>query len=107
MDKWIGLATQHGLAVVGALLLAIGAVGWVEPTTTGGVAFLMFFVFIVALAALEIVTKAWTALGRRRAITAAEPAEKPGAAPTGEAEDAATSTAATTGQPSEKSATGQ
>ena len=108
MEKWIAFATEHGLAVVGALLLAIAAVGWVEPTTPGGVAFLMFLVFIVALAALEVVNRAWTALRhRRQEPTDDGPAETSKADQTGDKDNAATTPVAATNQSSQKTATGQ
>ena len=52
--KWLAAFFTHGLASVGALLVAILAVWWVEPTTNGGVAFLMIIAFVVALAAIEL-----------------------------------------------------
>lgn len=81
MEKWIPIALQHGTAAVGALLLAIAAVWWIEPTTNGGVAFLMFIVFVVALAALELVNKAIASLRRRRLAAVAAPATSESAPP--------------------------
>jgi hypothetical protein len=55
--KWLGAFFQHGFVSVLALLVAVAAVWWVEPTTNGGIAFLLSIVFIVALAVLELVRK--------------------------------------------------
>jgi hypothetical protein len=60
--KWLAAFFQHGLASVGALLVAVLAVWWVEPTTNGGVAFLMIIVFIVALAVIELARRLVVAL---------------------------------------------
>jgi hypothetical protein len=55
--KWLAAFFTHGLASVGALLAAVLAVWWVEPTTNGGIAFLMIIAFILALAVIEIARK--------------------------------------------------
>ena len=55
--KWLAALFQHGLVSVLALLVAVAAVWWVEPTTNGGIAFLLFIVFIVAIAVFELIRK--------------------------------------------------
>ncbi len=52
--KWLAAFFQHGLASVAALLAGVAAIWWVEPTTTGGIAFVFFIVFILALALIEL-----------------------------------------------------
>jgi hypothetical protein len=71
--KWLAAVLQHGLISVFALLIAIAAVWWVEPTTRDGIAFLLFIVFIVALAVLE--------LGRKLVLRLKPPALAAAAAP--------------------------
>lgn len=63
MGKWAGFVIEHGIAGVAALLLALAAVWWVDPTTEGGMAFLLVLVFVVTFAAIELTRRA---LARRR-----------------------------------------
>ena len=74
--KWLAAFFQHGLASVAALLVAVAAIWWVEPTTPGGIAFLFFMVFIVVLAVIEIAMRVW-----RRFHPPPEPAAEPPAEP--------------------------
>lgn len=55
--KWLAALVAHGLTSVLALLAAVAAIWWVEPTTPGGIAFLFFMVFIVGLAVIELVLR--------------------------------------------------
>jgi hypothetical protein len=73
--KWLAALFQHGLVSVFALLIAIAAVWWVEPTTNGGIAFLLFVVFMLALAVIELGRK--LVLRLKPAAPAAEPAPQP------------------------------
>jgi hypothetical protein len=75
--KWLAALFQHGLVSVFALLVAIAAVWWVEPTTNGGIAFLLFIVFMLALAVLEFGRK--LVLRLKPAAPAAETAPQPSA----------------------------
>lgn len=49
--------TEHGLNAIIALLLALLSIWWIEPTTEGGVAFLILIVFSIGFAFLEIIKK--------------------------------------------------
>jgi hypothetical protein len=73
--KWLAAFFTHGLASVGALLAAVLAVWWVEPTTNGGVAFLMIIAFIVALAVIELARRLVAALRPSPPPAAQAPAE--------------------------------
>ena len=73
--KWLAALFQHGLVSVFALLVAIAAVWWVEPTTNGGIAFLLFVVFMLALAVIELGRK--LVLRLKPAAPAAETAPQP------------------------------
>jgi hypothetical protein len=73
--KWLAALFQHGLVSVFALLIAIAAVWWVEPTTNGGIAFLLFVVFMLALAVIELGRKLMLRL--KPAAPAAETAPQP------------------------------
>jgi hypothetical protein len=73
--KWLAVLFQHGLVSVVALLIAIAAVWWVEPTTNGGIAFLLFVVFMLALAVIELGRKLMMRF--KPAAPAAEPVAQP------------------------------
>jgi hypothetical protein len=73
--KWLAALFQHGMVSVFALLIAIAAVWWVEPTTNGGIAFLLFIVFMLALAVIELGRK--LVLRLKPAAPAAETAPQP------------------------------
>lgn len=96
--KWLAALFQHGLVSVFALLVAVAAVWWVEPTTNGGIAFLLFIVFMVALAVIELGRKLVLRL-RPAAPVAAEPP-----APTVDAPPASPTTTDTISDPDEKPA---
>jgi Na+-transporting methylmalonyl-CoA/oxaloacetate decarboxylase gamma subunit len=97
--KWLAAFFQHGLASVAALLAGVAAIWWVEPTTTGGIAFLFFMVFILALAVIE--------LGLRfvRSFRTPPPAaaETPASAPTVDAPAPASTTVEPPAEPSRSS----
>ena len=84
--KWLAVFFQHGINSVAAILAAVGAIWWIEPTTKGGTAFLFFMVFIVVLAAIEIALRIWRKLHpppQTEAEPPAEPIDAPKAGTTG------------------------
>lgn len=88
--KWLAAVFQHGLASVFALLAAVAAVWWVEPTTNGGIAFLLFIVFIVALAVIELgrkVVTRFTAKPEPAAAPAPPTVDAPPASPPAQPDD--------------------
>lgn len=83
MSKWVGFVIEHGIAGVAALLVGLGAVWWIEPTTDAGAGFLLLLAFLVAFAAIELGRKALrsTGAGRSTEETPAEGEAEPAAAP--------------------------
>lgn len=57
--KWLAVFFQHGINSVAAILAAVAAIWWIEPSTKGGTAFLFFMVFIVGLAVIELAVRLW------------------------------------------------
>jgi|GEM_PF-2501850 len=75
--KWLAAFFQHGINSVAAILAAVAAIWWVEPTTKGGIAFLFFMVFIVVLAAIELALRIWRKVHPPPPADAEPPADAP------------------------------
>lgn len=66
MTKWIKLIIKPGLAGIGALMLALWAVWWVDPSPEG-TALLFLIVFVLVLAITRLGERLVGGLRRRHA----------------------------------------